>query len=97
MQMQKAAAVGVLRKKISSKISQNSQETPRPEETTVNFAKFLRTLFLQKKADIAITKQEMQIVFAVKSWMQCFMHRLKSQGAREESHHSSFCKDLPDY
>ena len=63
--MQKAAAVGVLRKKISSKISQNSQETPTPEETTVNFAKFLRTLFLQNnsgrlllKADIAITKQE---------------------------------------
>ena len=36
-----------------------------PEETPVNFAKFLRTLFLQDnsgqlllKADIAITKQE---------------------------------------
>ena len=65
MQMPEAATVGVLRKKVSFKISQNSQETPVPEETPVNFAKFLRTPFLQNnsgrlllKADIAITKRE---------------------------------------
>ena len=65
MQMPEAATVGVLRKKVFFKISQNSQETPVPEETPVNFAKFLRTPFLQNnsgqlllKADIAITKQE---------------------------------------
>ena len=59
MQMRKAATVGVLRKKVSFKISQNSQETPVPEETPVNFAKFLRKPFLQNnfgrlllKADI---------------------------------------------
>ena len=63
--MRKAATAGVLRKKVFFKISQNSQETPVPEETPVNFAKFLRTPFLQNnsgrlllKADIAITKRE---------------------------------------
>ena len=65
MKMPEAAAVGVLRKKVFFKISQNSQETPVPEETPVNFAKFLRTPILQNnsgrlllKADIAVTKQE---------------------------------------
>ena len=65
MQMPETATVGVLRKKVFFKISQNSQETPVPEETPVNFAKFLRTPFLQNnsgrlllKADIAITKRE---------------------------------------
>ena len=63
--MPEAATVGVLRKKIFFKISQNSRETPVPEETPVNFAKFLRIPFLQNnsgrlllKADIAITKRE---------------------------------------
>ena len=76
MQMPEAATVGVLRKKVFFKISQNSQETPVPEETPVNFAKFLRTPFLQNnsgqlllKEDIAITKREIQIVFVVESWM----------------------------
>ena len=63
--MQEAATVGVLQKKDLFKILQNSQEIPVPEETPVNFAKFLKTLFLQNnsgwlllKADITITKQE---------------------------------------
>ena len=65
MQMPETATVGVLRKKVFFKISQNSQETPVPEETPVNFAKFLRTPILQNnsgrlllKADIAVTKRE---------------------------------------
>ena len=65
MRMPETATLGVLRKKVFFKISQNSQETPVPEETPVNFAKFLRTPFLQNnsgrlllKADIAITKRE---------------------------------------
>ena len=65
MQMPEATTVGVLRKKFFFKISQNSQKTPVSEETPVNFAKFLRTPFLQNnsgqlllKADIAITKRE---------------------------------------
>ena len=64
--MPEAATAGVLRKKVFFKISQNSQETPVPEETPVNFAKFLRTPSLQNnsgrlllKADIAVTKREM--------------------------------------
>ena len=63
MRMPETATLGVLRKKVFFKISQNSQETPVPEETPVNFAKVLRTPFLQDnfgrlllKADIAITK-----------------------------------------
>ena len=65
MKMPEAATVGRLRKKIFFKISQNSQETPVIEETPVNFAKFLRTPFLQNdsrrlllKADITITNRE---------------------------------------
>ena len=65
MQMPEAATAGVLRKKVFFEISQNSQETPVGQETPVNFAKFLRTLFLQNnsgrlllKADITVTKRE---------------------------------------
>ena len=65
MQMPETATVGVLRIMVSFKIAQKSQKTPAPEETPVNFAKFLRTPFLQNnsgrlllKADIAITKRE---------------------------------------
>ena len=45
--MPEVATGSVLRKKVFLKMSQNSQETPVPEETPVNFAKFLRTPFLQ--------------------------------------------------
>ena len=97
MKIPEAATVGVLRKKVLFKNSQNSQETPVPEETPVNFAKFLRTPFLQNnsgqlllKVDIAITKREIQIVFVVESWMECLLLQLKSQSAREESHDPVF-------
>ena len=56
MQMPEAATVGVLRKKVFFKISQNSQETPVPEETPVNFAKFLRTPFLQNNSGRLLLK-----------------------------------------
>ena len=39
-------------------------------------------------ADIAKTKREKQIVFAIERWMQLL--RLKSQNAREASHHAVF-------
>ena len=78
--MPEAATGGVLRKKVFLKMSHISEETPVPEETSVNFAKFLRTPFLQNnsgrlllKADIAITMREIYIVFAVESWMQCLL------------------------
>ena len=48
VQMPEAVTGGVPRKKVFFKMSQNSQETPVPEETPMNFAKFLRTAFLQK-------------------------------------------------
>ena len=48
--MPEAATGGVLRTKVFFKMSQNSQEIPVPEETPVNFAKFLRTPFLQNNS-----------------------------------------------
>ena len=63
--MPEAATVGILRKQVFFKISQNLQEILVPEETPVNFAKFLRTPFLQNnlerlllKAGITITKRD---------------------------------------
>ena len=95
--MPEAATGGVLRKKVFFKMSQNSEETPVPEERPVNFTKFLRTPFLQNnsgqlflKADIATAKQEIEIVFVVESLMQCLLLRLKSQSVKEESHHPLF-------
>ena len=37
-------------------MSQNSQETPVPEETPVNFAKFLRTSLLQNNSGRLLLK-----------------------------------------
>ena len=48
--MPEAATGGVLRKKVFFKMSQSSQKTRVPEETYVNFAKFLRISFLQNKS-----------------------------------------------
>ena len=44
--MPEVATGGVLRKKVLFKMSQSSQETPGPEQTSVDFSKFLRTSFL---------------------------------------------------
>ena len=55
-QMPEAATLGVLRKKVFFKMSQNSQETPVPEETPVNFAKFLRTPLLQNSSGRLLLK-----------------------------------------
>ena len=64
-QMPEAATSGVLRKKMFFKMSQNSDETPVPEQRPVNFAKFLRTPLLQNnsgrlllKCGISIMKRE---------------------------------------
>ena len=48
--MPEAATGGVLRKKVFFKMSQSSQKTRVPEETYVNFAKFLRISFLQNNS-----------------------------------------------
>ena len=45
--MPEAATGGVLRKKVFFKMLQNSQESPVPEKTSANFAKFLRATFLE--------------------------------------------------
>ena len=54
--MPEAAAERVLRKKVFFKTSQISEETPVQEETPVNFAKFLRTPFLQNKSGRLVLK-----------------------------------------
>ena len=56
VQLPEIATVGVLRKKVFFKISQNSEETPVPEETLVNFAKFLRKPFLQNDSGRLLLK-----------------------------------------
>ena len=48
--MPEAATGGALQNKLFFKMLQNSQETPVPEETTMNFAKFSRTTFLQNNS-----------------------------------------------
>ena len=48
--MPEAAIGGALRKNVFFRMLQNSQETPVPGETPVNFAKFLRTPFLQSNS-----------------------------------------------
>ena len=55
-QMPEAATWGVLQKKVFFKMSQNSQETPVPEETPVNFAKFLKTPLLQNNSGRLLLK-----------------------------------------
>ena len=47
LQMPEAATGGVLWKKLFLKILQNLQKKPLPEETTLNFVKYLRPTFLQ--------------------------------------------------
>ena len=47
--MPEAATVGVLRKNVFFKISQNSQETPVPEETLLNFAKNFKNPFFTEQ------------------------------------------------
>ena len=48
--MPEAVIGDALRQNVSFEKSQNSQETPLPEETPVNFAKFLRTPFSQSNS-----------------------------------------------
>ena len=56
--MPEATTGGVLQKKVLFKMSQNSQEASPPEETSTNFAKLLRTIFLKKH--LWTTASEMQ-------------------------------------
>ena len=56
VQIPEAATWGVLRTKAFFKMSQNSQETPVPEETPVNFAKFLKTPLLQNNSGRLLLK-----------------------------------------
>ena len=54
--MPEAATGGVLRTKVFFKMLQNSQEIPVPEETPVNFAKFLLAPFLQNNSERLLLK-----------------------------------------
>ena len=56
MQMPEAAIRGVMSKKVFFKISQNLQEWFVPEKTPVNFAKLLRTPFLQNDSGRLLLK-----------------------------------------
>ena len=54
--MPEAVTGGVLRKKVFLKMSQNSEETPVPKETPMNFAKVLRTPFLKNNSQRLLLK-----------------------------------------
>ena len=54
--MPEAATGGVLRKRVFFKMLQNSQETPVPEETPVNFVNFSRTPFLKNNSGQLLLK-----------------------------------------
>ena len=56
--MPEAATGVVLRKKVFLQMSQNSEESPVPEETPENLAKFLRTPFLQNNSRRLLLKYE---------------------------------------
>ena len=95
--MPEAATGGVLWKKLFLKILKNLQETSVPEETPVNFAKFLRAPFLQNKSEQLLLKrghwkpkQEKKIVFVVERWIQYLLLRLKFQITRKASRHAAF-------
>ena len=86
-------------KRVFFKISQNPQETPVPEETPMNFAKFLRTPFLQNNSGRLLLKcghgnSEARDVVE-EGWIQCLLLRLKSQSARKTSRHRSFMGICP--
>ena len=85
--MSEAATGGVVRKKVFFKMSQSSQETPVPEETSVNFAKFLRTSFLQNNSGRLLVKCGH---FNNESWMQCSV-----ASVREPSNHLAFMSICP--
>ena len=55
--MPEAATGGVLWKNLFLKILKNLQEASVPEETPVNFAKFLRAPFLQNKSEQLLLKR----------------------------------------
>ena len=99
--MPEAATSGVLRKKVF-KMSQNSQETPVPEETPVNFAKFLRTPLLQNNSRRLLLiwgyfNNKARDIFVVESWMHCFIALAKIPERERSISTSSFYGDLPGY
>ena len=74
-------------------MSPNSQETPAPEETPVNFAKSLRTPFLQNNSGQLLLKCGHCKNEAREK--QCSLFWLKSQRAREVSHQPAFMGICP--
>ena len=98
-----ANAKGVLRIKVF-KISQNSQETPAPEETPVNFAKSLRNPYLQNNSGRLLPKcgyfnnearDIARLYLLQRAGCIALLLWLKSQSAREASHHPVFMEICP--
>ena len=52
---------------------------------------------IRANADIAKSRREKRIAFAVERWMQCLLLQLKSSGVREASCHPAYSGKLPDY
>ena len=101
MKIPEVATGGVLRKKVFFKMSQNSQETLVPEETPVNFATFLRTLFSQYSSGRLFLKyghcnnERYGLSLLQRAGCNALLLWLKSQSAREASHHPAFMGICP--
>ena len=85
VQMPEAATAGVLRKKVFFKFHKINRKLLCQSKHLWILQNNSGRLLL--KADITIMKREIQIVFAVQSWMQYLLLRLKFQSAREASHY----------
>ena len=87
------------KKKRFYKTLQNSQEALVPKGTSMNFAKFLRTIFLQNNFEGLLLKcghcnnevrDIARLYLLQRARMQCVLLWLKCQSAREASHHPAF-------
>ena len=97
------ATAGVLRKNVFFKILQNPQETHVPEETLVNFAKFLRKPFLQNDSGRLLLKcrhcnNERDIDCICCRELDAMLIALaKISDGEGRTSPSSFYEHLPDY
>ena len=95
MQMPEAANVGVLRKKVSFKISQNFQETLVPEETPANFCKIFKNLFSTEQ--LGTTASESRYCNNEARDIDCICCRELDAMLIASAKIQSFYGHLPDY
>ena len=97
LQMPEAATGGVLWKKLFLKILQNSQKKPVPEETTLNFVKFLRPTFLQNSGWLLLKCRQCKNEMREIDYLCCReLDAMKIPERKGSILPSSFYRHLPD-